>query len=132
MGPQIFVNLPVKDLNRSMTFFTGLGFTFDPRFTDENAGCMIVAENIYVMLLVEEFFQTFTKKPVSDAFNSTEVLVCLTCESREQVDDLIEKAVKGGGKMDLEPQEEGFMYQRSFEDPDGHIWELVYMEAVEE
>ena len=97
MTKQIFVNLPVKDLNRSVAFFTKLGFKFDPKFTDENATCMIVGENIYVMLLLEKFFKTFTTKELCDAKKSTEVLVCLSCDSRSEVDDLVVKAVAAGG-----------------------------------
>ena len=97
MATQIFVNLPVKDLNRSVEFFTRLGYKFDPQFTDENATCMIVGENIFVMLLVESFFKTFTKKELCDATKSTEVLVCLSAESRVQVDELVAAAVAAGG-----------------------------------
>ena len=128
MATQIFVNLPVRDLKRSMSFFSGLGFTFNPRFTDDKAACMIVGENIYVMLLLEKFFQTFTKKPVCDAAKSTEVLVCLSCESRARVDELVTKAIATGGKVVREPQDYGFMYGQSIEDLDGHIWELMFME----
>ncbi|MFZ5465769.1 MAG: VOC family protein [Pseudomonadota bacterium] len=128
MAKQIFVNLPVRDLQRSVSFFTSLGFRFDPRYTNENATCMIVAENIYVMLLVDSFFQTFTRKPLCDATQATEVLVCLACDSRAEVDELIRKALTAGGILAREPQEYDFMYGQSFEDPDGHIWELLYME----
>ena len=93
MATQIFVNLPVKNLSKSVTFFTSVGFTFDPKFTDENATCMIVGENIFVMLLVESFFKTFTAKEICDTKKSTEVLVCLSCDSRQKVDELASKAV---------------------------------------
>jgi len=128
LAKQIFVNLPVQDLQRSVSFFTGLGFRFDSRYTDENATCMIVAENIYVMLLVDSFFQTFTRKPLCDATQATEVLLCLPCDSRAEVDELMRKALTAGGALAREPQEDDLMYGQSFEDPDGHIWELIYME----
>ncbi|MEZ0236566.1 MAG: VOC family protein [Methylophilaceae bacterium] len=130
MATQIFVNLPVKDLQRSVAFFTALGYDFDLNFTDENATCMIVGENIFVMLLVESFFQTFIKKEICDARKSTEVLVCLSCESRAKVDELVAKAIAAGGTIPRETQDLGFMYNCAFEDLDGHIWELVYMEPT--
>ena len=129
MAKQIFVNLPVKDLKRAVTFFTSLGFSFNQQFTDENATCMIVGENIFVMLLVESFFKTFTPKAISDATKNTEVLVCLSLENRESVGEMVEKALASGGKAVNPPKDYGFMYQHGFEDPDGHIWELVYMET---
>jgi hypothetical protein len=128
MATQIFVNLPVKDLNRSVDFFTRLGYTFNAQFTDENATCMVVEENIYVMLLVESYFATFTNKQVADASRTTEAIVCLSADSREQVDRLVATAVAGGGTAPRDAQDHGFMYQHGFEDPDGHLWELVYME----
>jgi len=128
MKTQIYVNLPVKDLKRSTTFFEKLGFELNPKFSDERATCVVLAENMYAMLLVESFFQTFTNKPISDATKSTEVLVCLSCESREKVDDLVKKAIAAGGRAPREPQDQGFMYGHGFEDLDGHIWELIFME----
>lgn len=128
MARQIFVNLPVKDLQRSIAFFEHLGFTFNPEFTDDKATCMVVDDNIFVMLLVEEFFGTFTRKPIADAMASTEVLVCLSCASRDEVDRLADDAVAAGGREAREPQDHGFMYGRSFEDLDGHIWELMHMQ----
>lgn len=127
MATQIFVNLPVKDLEASKAFFTQLGYRFNPDYTDENAACMVVSDDIYVMLLVERYFQTFTRKPVADAKKSTEVLVCLSCESREQVDALVAKAVAAGGTAPRQPQDHGFMYGHGYEDLDGHVWELVHM-----
>jgi uncharacterized protein len=127
MHKQIFVNLPVRDLRQSMTFFKALGLNFDPAFTNEDAACLVVGENIYAMLLVEKFFGTFTEKRIADARESTEVLVCLSCESRAEVDDLVAKAVAAGGRTPREPQDHGFMYAHGFEDLDGHIWELVHM-----
>jgi len=128
MAKQIFVNLPVKDLKRSVSFFTALGYGFNPQFTDDNATCMIVGENIFVMLLVEPFFRTFTKKAIADASTSTEVLVCLSCDSRAEVDALVKKAVAAGGTTPNPPQDHGFMYGHGYQDLDGHLWELVYME----
>ena len=127
MARQIFVNLPVKDLDRSVAFFTRLGFTFNPDFTDETATCMIVSDDIFVMLLTEAKFKTFTPKTIADATRSTEVLVCLSCESRAEVDDTVQKAVAAGGMTYSEPQDHGFMYAHGFQDLDGHIWELVAM-----
>jgi predicted lactoylglutathione lyase len=131
MATQIFVNLPVKDLKRSVSFFTALGYRFNPQFTDENATCMIVGENIFVMLLVERFFETFTKKAICDATKSTEVLVCLSCDGRAEVDGLVKKAVAAGPTTPTAAQDHGFMYQHGYQDLDGHLWELVYMEPTE-
>lgn len=128
MATKIFVNLPVKNLNESVAFFTQLGFTFNPQFTDETATCMIVAEDIFVMLLTEAKFKTFTPKQICDAAKYTEVLVCLTSESRKKVDEMVSKAVAAGGTTYNEPQDHGFMYGHGFQDLDGHIWELIFME----
>jgi predicted lactoylglutathione lyase len=128
MTTKIFVNLPVKDLKRSMEFFTELGYQFNAQFTDETAACMIVSEDIYIMLLTHPKFKEFTPKAICDATKSTEVLVCLSCESREKVDILVRKAVAAGGTTYAEPKDYGFMYQQGFQDLDGHIWELIYME----
>lgn len=128
MATQIFVNLPVKELKRSVEFFTRLGYAFDPNFTDENATCMIVGENIYVMLLVESFFKTFTRKELCDATRSTEAIVCLSADSRAKVDELVAKAVAAGATTPMDSKDYGFMYQHGFQDLDGHLWELVYME----
>ena len=130
MATKIFVNLPVQDLSRSVKFFTELGFSFNPRFTDETATCMIVAENIFVMLLTHDKFKNFTPKAICDATKSTEVLVCLSCESRENVDEMVRKAVSAGGTIYNEPQDHGFMYGHGFQDLDDHIWELIYMEPM--
>jgi predicted lactoylglutathione lyase len=128
MATKIFVNLPVKDLAKSMEFFTKLNFTFNPQFTDETAACMNVSEEIFVMLLTEDKFKTFTPKEICDATKSAEVLVCLSCESREKVDEMVRKAVAAGGTTYNEPQDHGFMYGHGFQDLDGHIWELIYMD----
>lgn len=128
MHEQIFVNLPVKDLQRSIEFFTQLGYGFDQRFTDANATCLLVGRNIAVMLLTEPFFKTFIgDKAVADAHASTEVLVCLSCASREEVDALVAKAQAAGGRVPRPPQDHGFMYGHAFEDLDGHVWELIHM-----
>ncbi|MGH9910447.1 MAG: VOC family protein [Nitrososphaerales archaeon] len=128
MGTKIFVNLPVKDLNKSKEFFTKLGFTFNPQFTDQNAACMVISEDSYAMLLVEPFFKTFTKKEIANAKESTEVLVALSVESREKVDEMLSRALAAGAKEAREPQDHGFMYGRSLEDLDGHIWEIFWMD----
>jgi uncharacterized protein len=128
MTRQIFVNLPVKDLNKSIEFFTHLGFTFNPQFTDENATCMIVGENIFAMLLVEKFFKTFTPKEVCDTTKYAEVLVALSFESRTEVDEIVAKAITAGGTTYKEPNDMGFMYQHGFQDLDGHIWEIFFMD----
>ena len=127
-GRMLFVNMPVADIERSKAFFAKLGFTFNPHFTNEQATCMIVSEEAFVMLLVESFFQTFTKKPIADARQSTEVLVCLSCASRAEVDALVQKALAAGGTVPRAAQDHGFMYGHGFEDPDGHVWELVWMD----
>jgi uncharacterized protein len=134
MSTQIFVNLPVKDLNKSIEFFTKLGFTFNPQFTDENATCMIVGENIFSMLLTEEYFKTFTPKEICDTTKSAEVLVALSFESRAKVDEIVAKAIAAGGTTYNEPKDHGFMYQHGFQDLDGHIWEIFFMEesAIEQ
>ena len=129
MHKQIFVNLPVTDLEKSKAFFDKLGFTFNPQFTDHNAACMVVSEHIFVMLLVRDYFATFATKPVADATQSTEVLVCLSCDSRAEVEDLVARAQAAGATVPRAAQDHGFMYQHGFDDPDGHVWELVYMDA---
>lgn len=126
-----FVNLPVSNLKKSVAFFTQLGFTFNAQFTDQTATCMIVSEDIFVMLLTREKFETFTLKEICDATKSTEVLVCLSCESRDEVDDMVRKAVAAGGAAPMDSGDYGFMYQHGFEDLDGHLWELIYMEPSE-
>ncbi len=127
MPTQIFVNLPVIDLKASVAFFSRLGFSFNPEFTDETATCMIVGDNIFVMLLTREKFSSFTPRPVCDAKTATEVLVCLTRDSREAVDAMVREAVAAGGATYSQPHDHGFMYQHGFQDPDGHIWELIHM-----
>lgn len=128
MTTHIYVNLPVRDLDKSIAFFTQLGYKFNPQFTDQNATCMIVGESIFVMLLVEKFFQTFTPKQICDASKSTEVLLCLSCDSREAVDALVRKAVAAGATTPNPPKDHGFMYGHGYQDLDGHLWELMYMD----
>jgi predicted lactoylglutathione lyase len=124
----IFVNLPVKDLKRSVDFFTKLGYTFNPQFTDENATCMIVADNIFVMLLVEPYFKTFITKEISDAKKTTEVIIALSADSRANVDELVAKAVAAGGTTTMPAKDYGFMYQHGYQDLDGHLWEVAWMD----
>ena len=127
---KVFVNLPVKDLPRSMRFFRELGFEFNPQFTDDTAACMVISEENYAMLLTEAKFKTFTPKAICDATKSTEVLVALSCESKDEVNEFVKKAVAGGGSTYADSKDYGFMYQHGFQDPDGHIWELVYMDIA--
>jgi uncharacterized protein len=128
MPKQIFVNLPVNDLKRSINFFTALGFSFNPQFTDDKAACLIINDgSIYAILLTHEMFGGFTKKQIADATKTTEVLIALDAESREEVDELVKKAVAAGGSVYTKPADHGWMYQHSFADPDGHQWELLYM-----
>ena len=128
MVTNIFVNLPVKNLAKSIEFFTKLGFTFNPQFTDDSATCMIIGSNMFAMLLNEERFQGFAPKPISDAKKTTEVLLALSLESREEVAEMVKKAVAAGGSTYAEPKDYGFMIQHGFEDLDGHIWEVFYMD----
>ena len=128
MARQIFVNLPIRDMPRSQAFFRALGFEFNAQFTNDQGACMVVADGIHVMLLVEPFFQTFTKLPVSDARKSTEVLIALSCDDRAEVDALVAKAVAAGATTPNAPQDHGFMYQHGFADLDGHQWEVFWMD----
>lgn len=131
MPRNLYVNLPVKDLDRTVDFFAALGFAFNPKFTDENATCMIVNDSTSVMLLVEPFFATFTKKPLVDARQATETLLALSVDSRAEVDDLIAKAIAKGAVEYAEPRDYGFMYQRGIADLDGHQWEVFYMDEAQ-
>lgn len=123
-----FVNLPVKDLKKSIDFFSHIGFAFNPQFTDDNATCMIINEHTFAMLLTENRFKDFTSKDIVDAFRNIEVLVGFSAESREQVDDIVSKAFEAGASPAAESQDYGFMYQASFMDLDGHVWEVIYMD----
>ena len=126
---KIFVNLPVRDLKKTMDFFGKLGFEFNPMFTDENAACMVISEDIYAMLLVEKFFKNFIPdKEICNAKSSAEALLALSTKSREEVDELIRKAVAAGGSEYRQAQDYGWMYGRAFQDIDGHIWEIFYMD----
>lgn len=127
MAQQIFINLPVKDLKKSVEFFTKLGYTFNAQFTSEDATCMIISDTIFVMLLVEKYFQTFTTKQIIDAKKNIESLLALSCDSKDAVDSLVDKALSAGAIAPKEPQDLGFMYTRNFEDLDGHIWEFFWM-----
>lgn len=127
MATQIFVNLPVKDLNKSVEFFTKLGYSFNAQFTNEDATSMIVDDNIFVMLLVEKFFKTFITKEIADATKTTEVILALSCESREKVDEMVNKAVEAGATA-TRKNDHGWMYQWGYQDLDGHLWEVAYMD----
>jgi len=124
----IFVNLPVRELERSKQFFAKLGFEFDPRFTDEKAACMILSDKGFVMLLARPFFETFTKRQVCDTRTHTEALLALSCDSRAEVDALVRTAIDAGGSHAMDPQDHGFMYGWSFYDVDGHHWEVLWMD----
>lgn len=131
MATKVFINLPVKDLNKSVDFFTALGYKFNPQFTDEKAACMIISDNIFAMLLTETYFKTFTAKPVADATAATEVLIALDAGSRDDVKQTVARAKELGATIYAEPQDHGWMYQHSFADLDGHQWELVYMDETQ-
>lgn len=130
MGRKIFVNLPVRDLPKSMAFFRALGFDFNKQFTDETAACMVISEENFAMLLTHEKFRQFTPHPVNDANEKTEVLIAFNCENREEVDEIVKKAVAAGGSTYSDPQDHGFMYSHGFKDLDGHIWEVFYMDPA--
>jgi predicted lactoylglutathione lyase len=130
MPTHVFINLPVADLPRSLAFFQALGYTHNPQFTDDTAACIVVSETIYVMALTHAKFRAFTSKAICDTSQAIETLLCLSCESREQVDNLVAKALAAGGSRYADPKDWGFMYQHSFCDPDGHHWELVHMSSL--
>ncbi|RWY55498.1 VOC family protein [Mucilaginibacter gilvus] len=130
MATQIFVNLPVKDLNKSVEFFTKLGYTFNPQFTNEQATCMIVSDTIFVMLLVESFFKTFSDKEIADSSKVVESIICLSTDGRDAVDTIISKAVEAGATTPKDKIDYGFMYSGSFEDIDGHQWEYMWMDPA--
>lgn len=131
MPRALFVNLPVADLPRSIAFFSALGFSFNEKFSDDNAACLAISEQIQVMLLTRTFFAGFTPKPVADASTATEVLLALSCDAREEVDALVAKAVAAGAATPMAPKDYGFMYQHGFEDLDGHQWEVFWMNEAE-
>jgi predicted lactoylglutathione lyase len=127
---KIFVNLPVRDLGKSMDFFSSLGFNFDPRFTDQRAACMVVSEEAFVMLLTEPFFRTFTRRRVCNTARDTEGLFALSCRSKAEVDEMVRTAIAAGGKPAMDKQDHGFMYGWSFHDLDGHHWEVIWMDSA--
>ena len=130
MATKIFVNLPVKDLNKSKEFFARLGFSFNEQFTDDKAACLVIGENIFAMLLREEFFKMFTKKESADAKKTTEALIAIDAESGQQVDDIVKKAAEAGGSIYRDAEDHGWMYGHSFADLDGHQWEVLYMDEA--
>ena len=125
---KIFVNLAVRDLKKSMEFFSQLGFEFNPKFTDDKAACMVISEEAYVMLLTEPFFRRFTKRQPADTSKVTEGLFALSCDSKAEVDEIVRKAIDAGGRHAMDPQDQGFMYGWSFYDLDGHHWEVMWMD----
>ncbi|MEO6760660.1 MAG: VOC family protein [Saprospiraceae bacterium] len=127
MATKIFLNLPIKNLEKSKTFFSALGYSFNPQFSDDQTACLVISEDIYAMLLTESRFQDFTPKTISDAHTSSEVLIALSAESRVQVDEMAEKALAAGGSQLRPAEDHGFMYGRSFNDLDGHVWEIFWM-----
>ncbi|MEU1041307.1 VOC family protein [Streptomyces sp. NPDC005551] len=126
----IFVNLAVNDVDTSKKFFTELGYTINPQFSTDDCACVVISETIIAMLLSRQRYSDFTKKEIADSTKTSEVLLCLSAESREKVDELVEKAVAAGGSVSGEPQDHGMMYGRSFDDPDGHTWEVVWMDPA--
>lgn len=130
MATKIFVNLPVKDLNSSVGFFKNLGFSFNQQFTDETGACMVISEDIYAMLLTHSKFREFTTKEISDSTKNAEVILALSSDSKEGVNETVNKAIKAGGTEPLQSKDYGFMYQRSFQDLDGHLWEVLWMDPA--
>jgi uncharacterized protein len=131
MGRMIFVNLPVTDLQKSRTFVEALGAVNEPKFTDETAACMKLSDSIFVMLLTHDKFRQFTPLPIGDAKGTSQVLLCLSADSRESVDSSVERGVTAGGTADPSPKQDyGVMYGRSIADPDGHIWEIMWMDPA--
>ena len=130
MNTKVFINLPVKNLEASRAFYQALGYTINEQFSNEHAACVVISEDIYVMILTHGFFQQFTSRGIADSTKTVEVLNCLSAESRAAVDDLARKATAAGGRIHRDPQDMGFMYSQSFEDVDGHIWEVCYMDMA--
>jgi predicted lactoylglutathione lyase len=130
MSTKIFVNLPVKDLDKSKAFFAALGYAFNAQFTDETAACMVISDDIYAMLLTEAKFRDFSPRPIADAHKVTEVLLALSCDSKDKVNEMADKAVAAGGTEVRPPQDHGFMFLRTFADLDGHIWEVFWMDPA--
>lgn len=129
MSTKIFVNLPVADLTRSREFFTKLGYSFNPQFSDENAACLVISDDIYAMLLLEPFFRSFSHKDTADATTSSEMILALAVDSRDRVDELADRAIAAGGHISAEVMDQGGMYVRSFQDLDGHLWEVLHMDT---
>lgn len=130
MATKIFINLPVADLQKAMSFYNAIGFTNNPQFSDETAACMVLTEEIYVMLLTHAKFSEFTPKEIGNALKTTSVINCLSVDSLEEVNTIVDKALKAGGKKYMEAKDYGFMQQRSFEDLDGYLWEVLYMDMA--
>jgi hypothetical protein len=130
MSREIFINVPVRDLSKSMEFFSSLGFTYNRQFTDDKAACMIISEKAYVMLLSEQFFAGFTKNQICNTSTHTEALFALSCTSKEEVNELVNKAIAGGGRPAMDAMDHGFMYAWSFYDVDGHHWEVLWMDPA--
>jgi predicted lactoylglutathione lyase len=130
MSREIFVNLPVRDLEKTKAFFAKLGFHFNPKFTDQNAACMIVGDKAFVMLLVEPYFKTFTKRAIADTTSTSEAIFALSCTGRDEVDQLVKTALESGGQAAMPPQDHGFQYGHSFYDLDGHHWEVIWMDPA--
>jgi predicted lactoylglutathione lyase len=131
MSTKIFVNLPVRQLDTSKSFFSALGYTINPRFTDDNAACVVISDTIHVMLLTQPFFQGFTTRQPCDTSSHIEMILALSADSRDAVDALMDKALSAGASEPSQARDYGFMYQRSFADPDGHLWEVFYMNEAE-
>lgn len=130
MPAKVYINLPVRDLRQSIEFFSDVGFTIDPQYTDENASCMTVSDEVNVMLLSENFFKKFSGKRITDAKKETEVILTVIMESRERVDEIVTSAMKAGGLPSLAAQDHEYMYQKSFQDLDGHLWEIMYIDPA--
>lgn len=130
MSTQIFVNLPTSDLPRTLSFWKALGYNHNPAFSDDTAACIVISEHIHVMALTHPKFREFTPREICDTTKATQVLNCLSCDSRQQVEDMVTNALANGGSSYAEAKDYGFMYQHSFADPDGHQWELIHMSGM--
>lgn len=131
MKRKLFINLAANDLKASTDFFLQLGFSFHPQFSDDTASCIVLCDDLYLMLLTKEKFVSFSPNPLINSHQHTQVLNCLSCQNKAEVDELVQKAIKAGGKTYNQPQDHGFMYAHGFQDLDGHVWELVYMEMLQ-
>ena len=130
MSTKVFINLPVTNLPKAMSFYTAIGFTNNPQFTDETVACMVLTEEIYVMLLTHAKFSEFITKKIADTVTTASVINSLSVDSLEEMNTMAEKALQAGGKEPTEPKDYGFMQQRCFEDPDGHLWDVFYMDMA--